>query len=272
MRNNADLTIAKTIRLFISDWKRYREYVIQSARAELQAEITNTYLDWVWWLLEPFCLMIVYAVVFGLIFHLNERYYPVFVFMGITMWRYFSMTVNGSATLMRRQKTTITKVYIPKQMFVINLMLRNGFKMLLSFVIIFLMMIFYRIPLSVFALMIIPALLLLILVTFFVSCIIMHLGVSIEDMSYVINIGLTMLMYFTGTFWSVENRIPAPYGLIISRVNPIAFSISMGRNGLLYGTNSFHWTYFVWLGVALLLSIAAIRMIYKNENTYVKVL
>ena len=66
--------------------------------------------------------------------------------------------------------------------------------------------------------------------------------------------------------------MPAPFGLLLARVNPIAFSISLTRNGLLYGVNSFHWSYFIWLALGLILSLVGTRLIYKNENTYVKVI
>ena len=269
---NERISLLQTARQFARDWKKYREYIFYATRAELLAETSNAYLDWIWWVLEPFCLMIVYTIVFGVIFHSHEPYFPLFVFSGITMWRFFAMTVQGSANLIRANKMIISRVYIPKQILLLVLMFRNGFKSLLSLFIVFIMMLFYHISFSLTWLLVIPAVILLFSVTYFVSCAVMHVGVFIDDMSYIVNIVVTMLMYFTGTFWSIENRLPAPYGQIVCRMNPIAYCISLARNGLLYATSSFHWTWFAWLAAALLLSLAGTRMIYRSENTYVKML
>lgn len=266
------LTFVGTIRRFASDWRRYREYVLYTAKAELSSEVSNAYLDWIWWVLEPFCLMVVYTLVFGVIFKSKEQCFPVFVMCGIAEWRFFSMSVQGSATLVKSRKMIVSRVYIPKQMLLLVHMFRCAFKSLFSFLVVFAMMVFYGISPQPLALMVLPSFLLLFLVTYFVCCFVMHLGVFVEDIPHVINVGLTMLMYFTGTFWSIETRVPAPYGVWLSRVNPVAFSISLARNGLLYGQNSFHWTYFVWLALAFALSVVGTRLVYKNENTYVKVI
>ena len=48
-------------------------------------QVSNAYLDWLWWLIEPVCMMLIYAVMFGVVFHASERYFPVFIFIGLTM-------------------------------------------------------------------------------------------------------------------------------------------------------------------------------------------
>ena len=266
------LSIPGTLKRFAADWKRYRAYVFYAARAELRAEIANSYLNWVWWVLEPFCMMLVYTVVFGVIFRSGEPYFAVFVMTGITLWRFFSMTVQNSALLVRHHQHIVSHIYIPKQMLLLVLMLRNAFKAALAFLVVFVMMLVFRVPPHPTVFLLVPGVVLLFFVTYFVSCFAMHLGVQIEDMSYVVNVCLTILMFFTGTFWSIENRLPAPWGQIVMRINPVAYAISVCRNGLLYGVNSINWSYFVWLAAALFLCVIGTRLIYRNENTYVKLL
>ena len=60
------LSVAGTPGRLARDWKKYREYVFYAARAELRAETANSYLNWAWWVLEPFCMMLVYTVVFSI--------------------------------------------------------------------------------------------------------------------------------------------------------------------------------------------------------------
>ena len=46
---------------FIDDIKKYYKYTVYAAKAELKSEVAGSYLGWMWWFLEPFCFMLVYA-------------------------------------------------------------------------------------------------------------------------------------------------------------------------------------------------------------------
>ena len=58
---------------FIDDMKKYYSYAKYSAKAELKAEVAGSYLNWVWWILEPVCLMFIYAFIFGFIFSARDE-------------------------------------------------------------------------------------------------------------------------------------------------------------------------------------------------------
>lgn len=266
------MTIRDTIVRFAADWKKYREYVSYTSRSELRAETVNTHLNWVWWIMEPFCLMLIYTFIFGYVFKSTEDYFPLFVMFGISMWRFFSMSVQSSSTLIVSHRMIISRIYIPKHMLLLVLMSRCGIKSLFSFMIVVVMMLIYRVPPSPEMLLVLPAILLLILITYGVCCFVMHIGVFVEDTSYVVGVVLTMLMYLTGIFWSVEDRLPGMFGVILSRGNPVTFAINVARNGFLYGTNSFHWTFLVWVAVSIVIAVLGTRLVYQNENTYAKVI
>ena len=83
-----DITMQKLKRYLLrfgTDVQKYFEYAIRSARADLRSEVANAYLDWLWWLIEPFCMMLIYALIFGVVFKASEPYFPVFIFSGLAM-------------------------------------------------------------------------------------------------------------------------------------------------------------------------------------------
>ena len=53
---------------FIKDMKKHYKYAIYSAKAELKAEVAGSYLNWIWWILEPICFMFIYALIFGYVY------------------------------------------------------------------------------------------------------------------------------------------------------------------------------------------------------------
>jgi len=80
------------------------------------------------------------------------------------------------------------------------------------------------------------------------------------------------VFYFSGIFYSLSKRIRAPFGEIMEKLNPVAFMIEQSRRVLLYGQNMSISFYAIWLVISIVVCIIGIRLIYKNENTYVKVM
>ena len=87
---------------FINDIKKYYNYTIYSAKLELKAEVSNSYLNWVWWVLEPLCFMIIYAFIFGVVFDSKEKHFLIFIFIGITAWDFFNRNIKQSIKIVKK--------------------------------------------------------------------------------------------------------------------------------------------------------------------------
>ena len=108
------------IKIFIENIKKYLGYSIYSAKSELKAEVANSYLNWIWWILEPICMMLIYIFIVEIVFKSKEPNFPVFVFIGITVWNYFNKMITSSVKLIKNKKTIITKIYLPKYILVLE--------------------------------------------------------------------------------------------------------------------------------------------------------
>jgi ABC-type polysaccharide/polyol phosphate export permease len=257
---------------FIADTKRYWKYTIYAAKSQLKTEVANSYLNWIWWVLEPFCFMLIYAFVFGYMFKRKELYFNVYIFVGLAIWDFFNRCVKSSVRMVKRNKAIVSKVYLPKHTLIISDMMVNAFKMMICLMIVFVMLIVYRVPVDWHLLFMIPVLAITILFTFGCCCILMHLGVFIEDMSNVINIVLRFIFYLTGIFYNIKSNFPALYAGILLKCNPLALFINSLRECVMYRTTpDLRWL-FIWFVISLLLTSFGIWNIYKNENTYVKVI
>ena len=65
--------VMKYIKLFLTNIKKYNKYAIRSAKAELKSEVSGSYLNWLWWVIEPLCFMIIYTFVFDVIFKIHNQ-------------------------------------------------------------------------------------------------------------------------------------------------------------------------------------------------------
>lgn len=258
---------------FFNDLKKYKNYILYATWSELKSEVIGSYLGWLWLILEPLCFMLIYTFLAGVIFNAKVDYFPVFVFIGLTIWNFFHKMVVTSVKLVQANKETVTKVYLPKFILLIVKMGVNGFKMLVSFGLVAIFMIIYKVPLTWNILWVFPIILTLLIFTFGVCTLMMHIGVFIEDLSNIVTIGFRMLFYLTGVFYDLSSRVHnVVYRTILLDLNPIANIIYNTRCVLIgSGTPIGMWT-LIWFIVGVLLTILGIHTIYKYENTYVKVM
>lgn len=257
------------LKRFQKDIKKYYRYSLVSAKSQLKSEVANSYLNWIWWILDPLCFMLIYTFIFGHVFKAKEENFSIYIFIGLSMWSFFEKTVKASVKMVKNNKSVVSKVYFPKYILLITKMMVNGFKMMVSFAIVALMMLLFRVPLSLNVFFAVPILLVLCLFTFGVGCFLMHYGVYVEDLSNVIAIVTKMLFYMTGIFYNVEKRIPE-YGTLLNQYNPVAFLLTSMRQSILYGQTPNLQILLFWLVVSTLLAILGVRKIYKEENSYVK--
>ena len=257
---------------FFADMKRYRAYTTYAAGAELKAEVANSYLNWVWWILEPLCFMAIYACIFTLFFKSKVPYLIAFIFLGITVWEFFNKMMQTSVKLVRANKAIVSKVYVPKYVLLVEKMALNAFKTGINFAIVLILLVVYRVPVSWQMLWTVPILLSFALFTFGLCTVLMHFGVYVEDLTNITHIVLRMLFYATGVFYNLADKVTGPLGYWMVRVNPIATYLQGMRDVLLYGTAPNYLWLGVWTVVGLLLAVLGIRLIQKNENSYVKVL
>jgi len=257
---------------FINDIKKYYRYTVYAAKAELKSEVAGSYLGWIWWFLEPFCFMLIYAFLCMYIFKAKEDYILAFVFIGNTIWTFINKCMTASVKTISSNKNIVTKVYLPKFVLVIVKLLVNFFKLLISLLIVAGIMMIYKVPLGFMMIELVPILILLFILTFGVCVILSNYGVFFEDLVNVVNILLKFTFYFSGIFYSVSTRIKAPYGPLLARINPAAFLIEQARDVLLRGQHlNIEW-YVIWLVIGIILSVIGVRLVYKHENDYVKVM
>lgn len=257
---------------FLRDLRKYWDYTKQSSKAELKAEVASSYLNWLWWILDPLLFMMVYTFISEVVFGRKEKFFPAFVLIGLTIWNFFNRIVQGSVKLVKKNNSIVSKVYLPKFILVIQKILVNGFKMFVSFLLIICLMIYLRVPVTYNILFIVPILLVLLLVSFGIGNLMLHFGVFMEDLQNVMKVVMKLVFYMSGVFYSLSDRVPAPYNEIMMVFNPSAFLMSSARKCMIYGQTPDVKLLLIWGIAGMLLSAAALKVVYKYENSYVKVI
>lgn len=257
---------------FINNIKKYYKYAIYSAKAELKSEVADSYLNWLWWIVEPFCFMLIYTFVFGVVFKNNTPYFASFVFIGLTAWDFFNRMINGSVKLIINNRDLVTKVYIPKYILLLSKSFTYLFKMGISLLITFGLMIYQGVPVTYHLLFIIPIFIVLYVVSFGIGMILMHFGVTLNDLGNLTNIALRMVFYLSGIFYNINERLHGTLKYLLLRLNPIAFCMNELRKVMLQNHLPSFAGLTIWLILGILLCALGVHLIHKNENSYAKVI
>ncbi len=257
---------------FLTDSRRYWNYAVYEAKSQLKSEVANSYLNWIWWILEPFCFMLIYVFVFGYLFQRKQELFNVYIFIALALWDFFNRCIKASVTIVKRNKSVVSKVYLPKYILIISNMMVNAFKMVICLLIVFGMLAFYHVKVSWHLLEMIPVLGISILFTFGCCCILLHIGIFVEDMSNVVNILLRFVFYLTGIFYNIEQDMPKPYSTILLSCNPLALFVNALRDCIMFCKSPNWKLLLIWFIISVALSAFGVRNIYKHENTYAKVI
>lgn len=259
------------IKRFFGDLKKYGQYMVYAANADLRAEVANSYLNRLWWLLEPFFYMLVYVIVFGRIMGRSINNYATFVYSALLMWTFFSKTLNYSVKCVRSNRDIVTKVYVPKHVILISNMFLNFFKLLFSLIVLIPMLFIFHVHVGIGVLWVIPAYILMILLSFGIGMILLHYGVYIDDLGYAVGILLQMTMYLSGMFYDIITGLAIPLNVMMLVMNPVSIFIDTMRNALLNNVVTNVPLIVLWTILSLLICYVGVHIVYKNENGYVKV-
>ena len=273
------------VRRFSKDLKKYGRYLAFASNADLKSEVAGSYLNWLWWVLDPLFMMLIYMFIMVALFKKNIDFAPIFVFIGLTMWDMFNKTVMRCARIVKEYSSLLKRVRMPKFLLVLQTMWIYGFKMFISLALVAVMMVVWSIfpidPVGQLvvgwqALWLLPVLAVFFLLVFAVSMIVMNCGVYVEDLRNVLQVVLRLLFYVCGVFYDVTALgFYAGYPwleTVLTKLNPVAFLMISARQCWLHQTIYEPLWMLGWTVVTVALCLLGIHLVYKNENTYIKVI
>lgn len=138
----------------------YRDLLLSQTLHRLRVRYKQSLLGWGWAVAQPISMMLVYTAVFSLIARAPSQgpNYALFVLCGLLPWNFFQSGVATSTTGMVSHATLITKVYFPREILPFSYVIAAFVDLLIASAILAVMMAFYRAPLHLQSLYVIPIL------------------------------------------------------------------------------------------------------------------
>ena len=113
--------------LRLSELWRYRDLIMMFVRRDFVANYKQTILGPIWFFLQPLLTTITFIFIFGRVAGLSTDGLPMAVFYlaGITVWSYFSETLNKTATVFKDNAQMFGKVYFPRLTMPVSIVISN---------------------------------------------------------------------------------------------------------------------------------------------------
>lgn len=212
---------------------QYRDVLWQLVRQFLTLRYRRTLLGYVWTLVNPLLMMGVTAVVFATLFRLDLASYTVFLFAGMIPWNFFSMSVTQSCTSFIQNEGLIKKIYLPKAIFPLALLVGMLIDSMLSMAALSLIILPLGGKFSAALLFIPVAYLLLFLFALGVAMLMSVATVFFRDLQYVIAVLMQAWFFLTPVMYRHEALTGKVAGLVA--LNPMGYFIELFRAPLLLG-------------------------------------
>lgn len=99
-------------------WK-YRELLSLLVRRELKSRYKDSALGFLWSLVRPLSMMLVYVIAIGQFLGASTgvKDFPVYIFSGLTVWNLFSEIIGAGTGAIVNNGGLVKKIYLPREVF-----------------------------------------------------------------------------------------------------------------------------------------------------------
>jgi lipopolysaccharide transport system permease protein len=125
----------------------YRELFYFLALRDIKVRYKQTVIGIAWVIIQPLLSMVIFSVIFGKIANLPSETgvpYPIMVYAALLPWQFFSQSLSAASNSVVGNVSLISKIYMPRLIIPASKVVVGFVDFLVSFVILLVLMLFYR--------------------------------------------------------------------------------------------------------------------------------
>lgn len=232
-------------------------------KRDFKQKYKRTVLGMAWSILSPLLTLFVMRLVFTQFFGRKIEHYTTYLFAGNLMYSYFKESTNGGMQSLMANSNIITKINVPKYMFLFSKSLSAVINFGLSLIVFFIFVALDGVSFHVSMMGILYPIITLTMFNIGIGMILSAMFVFFRDTQYLYDVFTLLLMYMSAIFYNVDS-----YSTKIQRLfllNPVYCNIKYVRVAVLDGhlpSLAFHCLLMLYGIVALWVG----GMIYKKYN------
>ena len=242
-----NLMVASLIQLW-----QYRDLIQKLASKEIKVRYKHPILGLLWALLVPVSMILIFSFVFSVFLKTPYQQVPfvAYISTAIFPWTFFQLAVGSCATCVVDSGSLIKKVYFPRELIPLSVVLANLVNFLISMGFLVLALRFLGIEWT-WRLILLPFVIMLhIIFTTGLALVVSALQVQFRDMKYIVEIALALWFYLVPVFYPVS--ILQSYSLPVMTLyflNPMVGIVTLYRWILLPPYTELLPSFIPWMGL-----------------------
>lgn len=220
---------------------QYRDLLFLFVKRDVITVYKQTVLGPLWYLIQPLFTSLTFTIIFNSVAGINTGTVPPFLFnlAGITVWNYFTACLNGTSDTFKANANIFGKVYFPRIITPLSVVISNLIKFGIQFVIFIAFYLFYYFKgadLTLNGLVLFFPVLIAVMgvLGLGLGMLISSMVTKYRDFSYLVTFGIQLLMYLSAVMYPmvlIKEKLPK-FGWLVE-YNPLAYIIETSRYMLL---------------------------------------
>ena len=210
----------------------YRDLIQTLVVRDLKVRYRRSIIGFVWTMLQPLMLMVVFHFVFSHLFVLKGfriRNYAVFALAGILFWNFFQQSIVASMNSLKANSHILQKLPVPMAVFPIATVISGLVNLLLALIPLVGILLVTGHPIGVEMLFLPVSILLAALFTLGVGLLLAPLAVFFNDVIELITVILTLMFYMTPIIYPKEMLAGQSFYWVV-RYNPVRSVLEVFRD------------------------------------------
>lgn len=219
----------------LTDLWQYRDLLYTLSVHRIKVRYKQSVLGVAWAIVQPLMLMLIYTLIFSVVAKVptDGTPYAVFAFAGLLPWLCFSTSLTNATNSLVSNSELVTKVYFPREILPLTYVLSSLFDLLVASTMLVGLMLYYRMPLSINFIYVIPVVCILLLFAATASLIFSATQVRFRDIGVAIPLLAQVWMFATPVVYPLS-AVPERFrGFYI--LNPMVGVIENFRRVVLQG-------------------------------------
>lgn len=188
-------------------------------KRDFKQKYKRTVLGMGWSILSPLLTLLVMRLVFTEFFGRNTPHYTTYLFCGNLVYSYFKESTSGGMNALMANRGIISKVNVPKYMFLLSKNISSLINFGLTLCIFFVFAAIDRISFGVRFFSLIYPIMCLVIFNIGMGLILSALFVFFRDIGYLYDIFTLLLMYMSAIFYQIDTFSPTVQRLFLC--NPV---------------------------------------------------
>jgi ABC-2 type transport system permease protein len=203
---------------------------------DLRVRYARSALGYVWTILDPLLMSLIYYLVFVYIFKKNDlghQPYFLFLIVGLLSWQWFSGSLTDTSRALIAESKLVRSTSLPREIWVVRVVVSKGIEYLLSLPVLIAFLVLYlargEAHLNGWLVLFPLGVLLQFIALVGIGLLLAPVTALVTDMQRVIRIFMRMLFYATPVIYS-GHLVPAPFEMV-PWINPMTGILELMRAG-----------------------------------------